>query len=403
MPNFRLYATHNEGNVRDKLGKSDYSYWFVLKYFESLMPHLGETEVLTDSPVRPAELDLGEEMLLAFTPPHKVPKEALQYAIPVFAWEFDTIPNESWLDDDRNNWYHVFRNSPGAITHCQFSADQVKNEIGDDYPIAVIPAPLWDKYAPLAARPRTDKWSLFVDGYVADSWNPPIDAENIVKSASSLEFNGVAYTFVFNPNDGRKEWTAAVTAFIAAHENNPNATLILKLIQSDPVLGVNAVWDAINHLGSFDCRVVAIQSHLEKDAYDQLIAGTTFALNASSGEGQCLPLLEFMSAGTPAVAPCHTAMTDYIFSNTSFIVENTKSWHSWPHDPRMLLRCFRFPVVWDSLRNAFLDSYKVATEDQARYDEMAQNATQFMKDFCSEEVLIRKLDAFIAQVMSYNS
>ena len=403
MTKFRLYATHNEGNVRDKLGKSDYSYWFVLKYFESLMPHLGETEVLTDPPARPADLDLAEEILLAFTPPHKVPNEALHYAIPVFAWEFDTIPNESWLDDDRNNWYHVFRNSPGSITHCQLSAEQVKNEIGDDYPIAVIPAPLWDKYAPLATRPRMDNWTLSVDGYVADSWSPPADAEHIEKTASNIDFNGVVYTFVFNPNDGRKQWTEAVTAFIAAHQDNTNATLILKLIQSDPVLGVNAVWDVIDHLGEFDCRIVAIQSHLEKDAYDQLIAGTTFALNASSGEGQCLPLLEFMSAGTPAVAPRHTAMTDYIFPNTSFIVENTKSWHSWPHDPRMLLRCFRFPVVWDSLRNAFLDSYKVATEDLGRYDEMSQNATKFMKDFCSEEVLLQKLDTFIAQVKSYNS
>jgi glycosyltransferase involved in cell wall biosynthesis len=340
---------------------------------------------------------------LAFTPPHKVPKEALQYAIPVFAWEFDTIPNESWQDDDRNNWYHVFRNSPGSITHCQFSAEQVKNEIGDDYPIAVIPAPLWDKYAPLATRPRMDNWTLSFDGYVADSWSPPANAEHIEKAASNIDFNGVVYTFVFNPNDGRKQWTEAVTAFIAAHENNKNATLILKLIQSDPVLGVNAVWDVIDHLGEFDCRIVAIQSHLEKDAYDQLIAGTTFALNSSRGEGQCLPLLEFMSAGTPAVAPCHTAMTGYIFPNTSFIVENTKSWHSWPHDPRMLLRCFHFPVVWDSLRNAFLDSYKVATEDSARYDEMAQNATRFMKDFCSEEVLLQKLKEFIAQVKSYNS
>jgi hypothetical protein len=68
-----------------------------------------------------------------------------------------------------------------------------------------------------------------------------------------------------------------------------------------------------------------------------------------------------------------------------------------------LLRCFRFPVVWDSLRTAFLDSYKVATEDSVRYEEMSQNATKFMKDFCSEEVLLKKLDAFIAQVKSYNS
>ena len=403
MTKFHLFADSNEGTVRDKLGKSEYSYFFVLKYFESLLRHMGEIEVHTDSPSRPTNLNLDEEMLFIFKAPHNIPKEALKYAIPVFAWESDTLPSESWQEDERNNWYYVFRNSPGTITHCQFSADQVKKEIGDDYPIAVIPAPLWDKYAPLATLPRSNNWSLNVDGYVADTWNPPTDSVNIPQASSRIDFNGVVYTFVFNPNDGRKQWTEAVTAFIAAHEHNPNATLILKLIQSDPIPGIQAVWDAVNYLGYFKCRVVAIQSFLEKDTYDQLIAGTTFALNSSSGEGQCLPLLEFMSAGIPAVAPCHTAMADYIFPNTSFIVKNTQSWQSWAHDPRMLLRCLRFPVVWDSLRNAFLESYQVATEDQARYQEMSKNATNFMKDFCSEEVLIKKIGEFISQVKSYNS
>ena len=403
MTKFYLYADFTEENVRDKLGKSDYSYFFVLKYFESLLQHIGETEVLTDPPTRPTNLNLDEEMLLLFMPPHKIPNEALQYAIPVFAWEYDTIPSESWQEDERNNWYYIFRNSPGAITHCQFSAEQVKKEIGDDYPIAVILAPLWDKYAPLTTLPRSNNWSLNIDGFVVDSWNPPTDSGNIPQASSCIDFSGVVYTFVFNPNDGRKQRTEAVTAFIAAHEHNPNATLILKLIQSDPVSGIQVVWDTINHLGYFKCRVIAIQSYLEKDRYDQLIAGTTFALNSSSGEGQCLPLLEFMSAGIPAVAPCHTAMADYIFPNTSFIVKNTQSWQSWAHDPRMLLRCLRFPVVWDSLRNAFLESYQVATEDPARYQEMSQNATNFMKDFCSEEVLIKKIGDFISQVKSYNS
>ncbi len=403
MTNFHLYAAHNEKNIRDKLGKSDYSYWFVLKYFETLMSQLGDTDVLFESPVRPPNLDLEKDILLVFAPPHKIPLEALHYAIHAFAWEFDTIPSESWLDEDRNNWYHVFRNSPGAITHCQFSADQVKKEIGEDYPIAVIPAPLWDRYQELSTRPRVDSWSIDFDGFLADSWNPPADPKNFIQSSSKVEFNGVVYTFVFNPNDGRKQWPEAVTAFIAAHENNSNATLILKLIQSGPTLGIQAVWDVVAYLGSFECRVVVIQSHLEKDAFNQLISGTTFTLNSSSGEGQCLPLLEFMSAGTPAIAPCHTAMKDYIFPETSFIVENTQSWNSWPHDPRMLLRCFRFPVVWDSLRNAFIDSYEVATEDQARYSDMSKNATRFMKSYCSEEVVFEKLKKFVAQVKSYNS
>ena len=142
MTKFHLYADSNEGNVRDKLGKSEYSYFFVLKYFESLLQHLGETEVHIDAPSKPTNLNLDEEMLFIFKAPHNIPNEALQYAIPVFAWESDTIPSESWYEDDRNNWYYVFRNSPGTITHCQFSAEQVKKEIGDDYPIAVIPAPL---------------------------------------------------------------------------------------------------------------------------------------------------------------------------------------------------------------------------------------------------------------------
>ena len=133
MTKFHLFADSNEGNVRDKLGKSEYSYFFVLKYFESLLQHLGETEVHIDAPSKPTNFNLDEEMLFIFKAPHNIPNEALQYAIPVFAWESDTIPSESWQEDERNNWYYVFRNSPGTITHCQFSAEQVKKEILVDF------------------------------------------------------------------------------------------------------------------------------------------------------------------------------------------------------------------------------------------------------------------------------
>jgi glycosyltransferase involved in cell wall biosynthesis len=250
----------------------------------------------------------------------------------------------------------------------------------------------------LVDRLRHDKWELDIEGFVADSWNPPAPKEVIQKARTRIEFSGVTYTFVFNPNDGRKQWPEAISAFIAAHKDNPNATLILKLIQANPVLGIQVVWETIEHLGPFTCRIIAIQSHLDTADFEQLIVGTTYALNSSSGEGQCLPLLEFMSSGVPAVAPQHTAMADYINAENSIIIESTKSWSSWSHDPRMLLRCFRFPIIWDSLRISFEKSYDIAVNDPTKYAEMSAAATDRMKNYCSEESIIGKLESFIEEV-----
>ena len=105
-----------------------------------------------------------------------------------------------------------------------------------------------------------------------------------------------------------------------------------------------------------------------------------------------------MSAGVPAIAPQHTAMADYIDSNNSIIIESTKSWSSWSHDPRMLLRCFRFPVIWDSLRIAFEKSYDIAVNDSAKYTEMSAAATDRMKNYCSEDSIIGKLEYFVEEV-----
>lgn len=402
MTLFQLYAFHNEGTIRNQLGKADYSYWFVLKYFQGLLPKLGEVEVLIDPPVRPEIIDLDSKMLFCFMPPHKIPYEILDYAIPVFAWEFDTIPNEGWQEDERNNWFYVLKKSPGAVTHSEMVAETIREKLGADYPIAVITAPLWDTYSDIATRPHNDNWQMDIDGFVVDSWNPPAPKETVQKAWTNVEFSGVIYTFVFNPNDGRKQWTEAVSAFVAAHHNNPDATLVLKLIQSNPVLGIQVVWETVEHLAPFACRIVAIQSHLEKDDFERLILGTTFALNSSSGEGQCLPLLEFMSAGVPAIAPQHTAMADYIDQENAVIIEHTRAWSSWIHDPRTLLRCFRFPIIWDSLREAFQTSYDIAINDPGRYSSMSTAATNRMRLICSQEAAQGKLQAFIAEVKQNN-
>ena len=64
----------------------------------------------------------------------------------------------------------------------------------------------------------------------------------------------------------------------------------------------------------------------------------------------------------------------------------------------MLLRCFRFPIIWDSLRVAFEKSYEIAVNDSAKYTEMSAAATNRMKNYCSEESIIGKLESFVEEV-----
>ena len=70
----------------------------------------------------------------------------------------------------------------------------------------------------------------------------------------------------------------------------------------------------------------------------------------------CMPLMEFMSAGVPAIAPDHTAMADYITTDNAFIVRGTREHNVWPHDPEQMFRTMRYRIEWDSIVEAFEDA-----------------------------------------------
>lgn len=411
---FLLYAAHNRNRIGSALGKPDYSYLFVMKHFERFLPELGETVILEDLDDAPRTADPDSEMLLLFMPPHKVPVELVDSAIPVFAWEFDTIPDEDWDGDFRNNWYNVLERAPGGITHCRFVAETVKTRLGGDYPMGMIPSPTWDEFSRLY-RPERDplgSWSIDVDGVVVDSRSAhvaedagrPLDVDNpelddrFEARTSRVDFEGVTFSYVFNPTDGRKEWMDAVSAFVDAFASEPGATLILKLVQVDLRRGAAMVWKAIAGLGRFDCRIVLVQAHLDGPSYDALIARPTFVLSSSRGEGQCLPLRESMSAGVPAVSPDHTAMADYVNARNAFVVKFSRRWSGWPHDPRAALRCLTYPVVWESLRDKLREAFVCATTDQDLYRTMSRAAFDEMKGFCSLATARTAMTQFVEDV-----
>lgn len=114
---------------------------------------------------------------------------------------------------------------------------------------------------------------------------------------TSLDFTGPVFTTVVNPYDGRKVWADTITAYVAALREEPDATLVLKLVHHDRDLALAAAWDFMHRLSPYRCRILAVHGYLTDLQFAELIAATTFVVNSSRGEGQCLPLMEFMSAG----------------------------------------------------------------------------------------------------------
>jgi glycosyltransferase involved in cell wall biosynthesis len=124
------------------------------------------------------------------------------------------------------------------------------------------------------------------------------------------------------------------------------------------------------------------------------MAATTYYVNTSHCEGLCLPLMEFLCCGIPAVAPDHTAMGDYINTRVAFPVASSIEQNVWPEDTRDLFRTLRYRINWESLRDGFLESYRVATEEPKQYRRMSKAARQELGKYCSVTAVTRKLSKF---------
>ena len=205
--------------------------------------------------------------------------------------------------------------------------------------------------------------------------------------AVELKLNGTVYTSVFNPADGRKNWFDIVTAFCWAFKEEADKTLILKMSHHNRSTFLGDLFLMFSRLAPFKCRVIAIHGYLSAEELARLVTVTDFFVNASVAEGQCLPLLEFMAEGVPAISPDHTAMETYINRDNAFVVASSHQPHIWPNDPRESYRTLSNRIDWDSLRQAYCDSAAVLSGEPERYALMAAaSRSEVEKNYSSREV-----------------
>jgi len=228
--------------------------------------------------------------------------------------------------------------------------------------------------------------------------SPPIDAGWDVPPLFDVRtrLSGVVYTAVLTPSDGRKNWEDIITAFGWAFRNVADATLVLKLGGPDRLKHHHQMLMLLSKLSPMKCRIVAMHGYLDEADYGQLIGASTYYVNASLCEGLCMPLMEFLCCGVPAIAPNHTAMADYVSRDFAFLVDSAPNLPTvWPHGDHQVYKTSRHQIDWHSLMLAYRQSYLVAKTDTAAYVTMSEKAMTAMQDYCSTGRVAMQLQQFL--------
>lgn len=503
------YASVNADTIGKSLGLPDYSYYFVLRDFLPVLNELGEVTVVRDLEEVPSLCEDAQAsgkhcIFLSFTPPHKTPTDLPCTIVPVFAWEFYSLPSESWLGDVRQNWVTMLSQFGRAITHSELVVHSATEALGEKFPIISIPSPVWDKFSAFRTNrehipPRT--LIRISSGVIADTHDKELapyisghdaiarvvqairEHESAMRGAQQevmvpeahtesamkihwrfarqwldlvyssliqallptrsvaieglelqrgkkkrleprnpvepphppgkglapkmptwtpgeclLELSGVVFTALFNPYDGRKNWADMLTAFCSAFREVEDATLVFKLGHREYESAMHDMLIWLARMPKFKCRVVLLQGYLEGSDFESLIQATAFSVNASHGEGQCLPLMEFLSCGKPAIAPRHSAMLDYMDGDVGFVVSSWEDGTAWSHDPRLAYRTIRHQINWASLRDAYITAYNCYRHAPEEYRRLSENAISRMQGHCSRRVSRERLESFLGSL-----
>ncbi len=423
------HSTYGEKTIGGSLGLPEYSYWFVRKAFAPILQRMGvlvpvvSPEVDVDRIFRSADARGQPCVFLSFSPPHQTPQGLTCPTAPVFAWEYDTIPDEAWNGEATNDWRKVLKRAAAAVTHSRFSVGAVHRALGPDYPVWSIPAPIADRQRGLETSAQGWRKPMDIalsDALVFDSraidlalfaYGADARTERAMRllqaairqqgrTAQRIALDGIVYTTVLNPVDGRKNWADMVAGFIYAFRDEPHATLVLKTTHRDIHEAVTPILQDLAKLGRFRCRVLIVHGMLDDTEYARLIEASSYAVNTSHGEGQCLPLMEFMAAGRPAVAPRHTAMLEYVSPENAFVIADHQRPSYWPHDMRQAHRCSRHQIEFASLVRRYRESFTVARDLPERYQAMSEAAVSALGAFCGDRVVTERLSELFSYLTS---
>jgi len=193
-----------------------------------------------------------------------------------------------------------------------------------------------------------------------------------------------------------------LSAYLVALSDCEDATLVFKLITRRR----DAVEEVIQYYQDRDiphrCKVAFVVDFLSEKQMQELAAASTYYVQTTRAEGNCLPLMNFLAAGRPGISPDHSAMGDYFDDCVGWVVRSSQEPAAWPHDPYLRLRTTWGRVDWTSVRDSFRDSYEVAKHHPSHYMSLTQNSRQRMRNWASNEAVWTRLEAAMNDLVSGN-
>ena len=439
------------------LGAPGYSHEFVARLFKPLLERFGTVQDIRNHgrDLQPAVDDCirrgGRPIHFSVLPLQDVPiaRGALNVVMP--AWEFPDVPDHAFDGNPQNDWPATADRVNLVLVSGPFTARSFARS-RTTTPIRIVPVPTPNPYfeippwkngspigigcpayelehgrepdsapAPPALR-LFKKGERFLRGFVPrlvgrrrytrlSTWIK--DFRHAKRRAAerpdfgglpyprveNLDLSGVVYTSIFNPDDGRKNWEDLLSASLVALADREDATLVFKLIAKSE-WSVRKVID--NYLGrgiAHRCRMVFVCDFLTDDQMASLCRATTFYVQATRAEGNCLPLMNHLAAGRPGISPDHSSMSDYFDESSGFVVESHPEPAAWPHDRRLRQRTTWGRIVWPSLRDQIEASYRLATAAPRSYEEMSARCRTAMRVWAGHEAVASRLEAALDELL----
>ncbi len=372
------------------------------------------------------------------------------------AWEFPDIPDHDFGLNPQNDWTKVASRCDALIVSGPFTSQAFKKS-GVSIPIHHVQVPTSDRYfgletwqadqsrtiectgysfsfdkeqpqtiplpiAPPHRKPKRGlkKFGRRVEKAVRDRLRSVVN-ENLYRRVSnrfkqakkinvlpekfqvnSLDLSDVVYTSIFNPNDGRKNWQDLLTSFLIALGDKEDATLMIKLVTRDPVAVAKFLRFYRGRDIKHQCRVVVTSQYLTEEQLVELTDASTYYIQTTRAEGNCLPLMDFLAAGRPGVSPCHSAISDYFDSEVGFVAESHPEPAAWPHDPHLRTRSTWGRLVWTSMVEQIRKSYQIAKESPVAYNSMSQRSRERLRNWAGAENVQARLLAAMDDVYQRN-
>jgi len=351
-----LLSCYMTGSTEGRnLGIAGYSHDFVAKAFAPLLARYGEVRAVVD-PRRNLQQEVDRLIAAQRRPVHfsvlplqdvVLGERVANIAVP--AWEFPDAPNEGFDGNPQNDWGATADRCDLVLVSGPFTKAALAGS-GTTTAIGIVPVPVDDSY------------------FTVPEWSP----EHTV----TLECRG----YVFGPDNNLR---------VADSESSQNPDSVRRVIEFYRGRDVR-----------HRCRLVVICDFLTEAQLLELTTATTFYLQATKAEGNCLPLMNHLAAGRPGVSPDHSSVGDYFDAQSGFVVASHPEPSAWPHDLRLRQRTTWARIVWPSLRDQIQASYRMASGSAVAYKRLSRSCRARMLDWAGNEAVARALDRTVGRLLA---